>query len=330
MKILVTGGLGYIGSHTVVELIKENYKVVIVDNLSNSDKEVLTKIKQITGIQVPFYNYDCTDYKALQEVFSNHQFAGIIHFAGLKSVNESVLMPGKYYFNNVVSTIVLAKLAIKYNVNKFIFSSSATVYGEQKPPLTELMPLGETINPYGETKKISERILTDFTISNKDFNVILLRYFNPIGAHSSALIGERPIGKPNNLMPYLTQTAKGINEKLYVFGNDYPTPDGTGIRDYIHVVDLAIGHIKALNYNWSGVEVFNLGTGKGTSVLQLIKAFEAVNKIKVPFVITNRRPGDLAVSYANVYKAKQLLKWQAKYDIKQMVKDSWEFEKRLK
>lgn len=329
MKILVTGGLGFIGSHTVVELLNKDFQVVIVDNLSNSDISVLDNLKKITNKQIPFYEVDCTNSEQLEEVFKLYNFSAIIHFAGFKAVGESVLKPIMYYNNNLNSTMVLSKLAIKYNVSKFIFSSSATVYGDQMPPLTEKMEKKETTNPYGETKNMSERILEDISLSASNFNVVLLRYFNPIGAHKSGLIGEKPSGVPNNLMPYITQTAKGLREKLYVFGDDYKTIDGTGVRDYIHVVDLAKGHVSALEYEFSGVEVFNLGTGKGTSVLELIKAFEEVNKIKLPYEITERREGDIDSSFADVSKARDVLNWEAKLTIKDMVKDAWNFERKL-
>lgn len=329
MKVLVTGGLGFIGSHTVVELIKENNEVVIVDNLSNSEINVLDKLKEITSKEIPFYLVDCCNYLKLEELFKEHKFDAIIHFAGYKAVGESVAKPYMYYANNLNSTLNLAELATKYNVNKFIFSSSATVYGDQKPPLTEKMEKKETVNPYGETKAMSERILTDISTANPNFNVVLLRYFNPIGAHSSGLIGEKPSGIPNNLMPYITQTAKGKRDKLYVFGNDYNTPDGTGVRDYIHVVDLAKGHVAALKYKFSGTEIFNLGTGKGTSVMELVEAFEKVNKVKMPYEIVARRPGDVASSYADASKAKNLLKWKADLTVNDMVKDAWNFEAKL-
>lgn len=329
MKVLVTGGLGFIGSHTVVELLEKDYDVVIIDNLSNSEVIVLDKLEKLTGKKIPFYEIDCCDYEKLEKIFKKYKFGAIIHFAGYKAVGESVAKPYMYYSNNLNSTMNLANLATEYKVPRFIFSSSATVYGDQTPPLTELMEKKETSNPYGETKAMSERILSDISKANKGFSVVLLRYFNPIGAHKSGVIGEKPSGIPNNLMPYITQTAKGIREKLYVFGDDYDTPDGTGVRDYIHVVDLAKGHVAALECDFEGVEVFNLGTGKGTSVLEIVKAFEEVNKIKIPYVITDRRPGDISASYADANKAKKLLNWEAKLTIKDMVKDSWNFERNL-
>lgn len=329
MKILVTGGLGYIGSHTVLELVDNGYEVVIVDNLSNSEIETLGYLEKLTKKKLPFYQMNVTTPE-IERIFKEHQLDGIIHFAGLKAVGESVSKPLEYYYNNILSTINLANLALKYHLSRFIFSSSATVYGNAESPLHENMPRGQTTNPYGETKCISEKILEDTAKVNENFNVTLLRYFNPIGAHVSGLIGEKPKGVPNNLMPYITQTAKGIREKLYVYGNDYDTPDGTGVRDYIHVVDLARGHVAALKLQHKGVEVINLGTGRGTSVLELVNAFEKVNKIKIPYVITDRRPGDVATSYASVEKAKKVLNFQAKQSIEDMVRDSWNFEKNLK
>lgn len=329
MKILVSGGLGFIGSHTVVELCNEGHEVVIVDNLSNSQIRTLNLLEKMTGKTIPFYMMDCADLDKIEVIFKTHQFDGIIHFAGYKAVGESVSKPLDYYYNNLVSTIQLSRLAVKYNVPKFIFSSSATVYGDQESPFTEKMPKGITTNPYGESKSMNERILMDASHAHKGFNVVLLRYFNPIGAHPSGLIGELPQGIPNNLMPYITQTAKGIREKLYVFGNDYDTVDGTGVRDYIHVVDLAKGHVAALNYYHDGVDTFNLGTGKGTSVLEIIHAFEKVNGIKLNYVITDRRPGDVATSFADASKAKKLLGWEAKLTVEDMVRDAWNFEKKL-
>lgn len=329
MKILVTGGLGFIGSHTVVELVQNGYDVVIVDNLSNSEIKILEHLESLTNRKIPFYKMDVTKPE-IEKIFENHKLDGIIHFAGFKAVGESVLKPLDYYYNNLMSTINLSRLALKYNVPKFIFSSSATVYGDKPSPMSENMPRGETTNPYGETKSTSEKILEDTAKVNENFSVTLLRYFNPIGAHPSGLIGEKPKGIPNNLMPYITQTAKGIREKLYVYGNDYDTPDGTGVRDYIHVVDLAKGHVAALKYNHNGVEVVNLGTGKGTSVLELVNAFEKENKIKIAYEITNRRPGDIATSYACVDKAKKTLNFEAKLTINDMVRDSWNFENKLK
>jgi UDP-glucose 4-epimerase len=330
MKVLVTGGLGYIGSHTVVELLENKHEVIIIDNLYNSRIETLAKIKEITGKDAAFYNIDATNYDSLDDLFKNEEISNIIHFAGYKAVGESVKEPLKYYFNNLLSTINLAKLAIKYNVKKLIFSSSATVYGDGKSPFVETMPLLERTNPYGETKAMSERILIDTAKASKDFSVTLLRYFNPVGAHESGLIGEVPNGVPNNLMPYITQVAKGIREKLWIYGNDYETVDGTGVRDYIHVVDLAKGHLSALKSNKFGINVYNLGSGKGTSVLELVNTFMKVNNVNIPYEISDRRLGDIAVSYADASKAKNELDWEAKLTIEDMVRDSWNFEKNLK
>lgn len=329
MKILVTGGLGYIGSHTVVELQQRGHEVVVIDNLYNSQESVKSKIESITKKSLKFIKMDATDYEGLLELCKSEAFDGIIHFAGYKAVGESVKEPLKYYHNNLLSTINLARVSVELGINKFIFSSSATVYGDGVSPFDETMPLLERTNPYGETKAMCERILTD-TAKASNLNVTLLRYFNPVGAHESGLIGEIPNGIPNNLMPYVTQVAKGIREKLYVFGNDYDTSDGTGVRDYIHVVDLAKGHVAAIESTKTGVNVYNLGTGKGTSVLEIINAFMDTNKINIPYVITDRRPGDIAVSYADATKAFKELKWKAEKDINEMVKSAWNFEKNLK
>ncbi|MBM7453013.1 UDP-glucose 4-epimerase [Acholeplasma morum] len=329
MKILVTGGLGYIGSHTVVELQQRGHEVVVIDNLYNSQESVKSKIESITKKSLKFIKMDATDYEGLLELCKLETFDGIIHFAGYKAVGESVKEPLKYYHNNLLSTINLARVAVELGINKFIFSSSATVYGDGVSPFDETMPLLERTNPYGETKAMCERILTD-TAKASNLNVTLLRYFNPVGAHESGLIGEIPNGIPNNLMPYVTQVAKGIREKLYVFGDDYDTSDGTGVRDYIHVVDLAKGHVAAIESTKTGVNVYNLGTGKGTSVLEIINAFMDTNKINIPYVITDRRPGDIAVSYADATKAFKELKWKAEKDINEMVKSAWNFEMNLK
>lgn len=330
MNILVTGGLGFIGSHTVVELIKNTHTVIIADNLINSKIEVLDKLSTITGIKPTFYQIDVTDEAKVQEIFVNHKIGGVIHFTGLKAVGESVSKPIEYYFNNLVSTMVLSKMCVKYCVNKFVFSSSATVYGDQPSPLREDMDLKKTTNPYGETKAMSERILTDIANANDGFSVSLLRYFNPVGAHESGLIGEDPNGIPNNLMPFVTKVAKGQLEKLSVFGNDYDTIDGTGVRDYIHVVDLAKGHVKAIEKLDTGVNIYNLGTGRGTSVLELVNAFIKVNDIDVPYEIVGRRPGDLAVCYADASKAEKELGWKAELTIEDMVRDAWKFEQNNK
>lgn len=329
MSILITGGTGFIGSHTVVVLLEAGYEVVVVDNFYNSSPKVLENIEKITGKKPIFYQGDVADAQFLESVFSPHRFEAILHFAGYKAVGESVGLPLMYYRNNLLSTLVLTEKALKYKVPKLIFSSSATVYGDQASPLKETAELMETSNPYGETKKMSERILMDAVKANPDFSVTLLRYFNPVGAHKSALLGEIPSGTPNNLMPYITQVAKGKRSQLSVYGNDYPTLDGTGVRDFIHVVDLAYGHMAALKHCHPGTEVFNLGTGKGTSVLQLIEAFERVNRVGVPYKIVDRRPGDVATSFADVSKAKEVLGWQTKLDIDAMVEDAYRFEKNL-
>ncbi|MEH7524944.1 UDP-glucose 4-epimerase GalE [Bacillus sp. JJ1503] len=330
MNILVTGGAGYIGSHTCVALLEAGHTVIVADNLCNSNAESLEKVKQITNKEVVYYQIDVINESALDIIFSNHHIDGIIHFAGLKAVGESVEMPLAYYYNNIVSILVLAKVCKKYNVKRFVFSSSATVYGENKVPFIETMNLLQTTNPYGETKAMSERILSDIANSNPGFSVAILRYFNPVGAHESGLIGEAPNGIPNNLMPYITQVAKGVLDKLQIFGNDYPTKDGTGVRDYIHVMDLAEGHIAALDNLVEGAHIYNLGTGLGTSVLELVKAFEVANGIKIPYEIVGRRPGDIAVCFADVTKALRELNWTAKRDIISMCKDAWRFEKNNK
>ncbi|NMB17953.1 MAG: UDP-glucose 4-epimerase GalE [Erysipelothrix sp.] len=326
MNILVTGGLGFIGSHTVVELIENNHKVIIVDNLCNSELKVLGKIQQITGVKPDFYMYDVTNEKQMDEIFKVNEIEGIIHFAGLKAVGESVDKPLQYYYNNLLSTIVICRLSAKYNVNKIVFSSSATVYGNQTSPLKESYPLKETTNPYGETKAMNERILIDTSNAQENLMVTILRYFNPIGAHQSGLIGENPNGIPNNLMPYVTKVANKSLPKLTIFGNDYDTIDGTGVRDFIHVVDLARGHVTAIENMINKVNIYNLGTGKGTSVLQLIKVFEKVNNVSVPFEMSGRRSGDLAESYADVTKVREELGWVTKYNLEDMVRDAWRFE----
>ncbi|SDD79150.1 UDP-glucose 4-epimerase GalE [Sporomusa acidovorans] len=326
MNILVTGGAGYIGSHTCVALLAAGHEVIVADNLCNSKAETLDKVRKIAGRKVTFYQIDVTDEAAVDHVFSSHSLDGVIHFAGLKAVGESVEKPLAYYYNNLVGIMVLAKACQKYGVNKFIFSSSATVYGENNVPFVETMKLLPATNPYGETKAMSERILTDIAKADSGFSVSLLRYFNPVGAHESGLIGESPNGIPNNLMPYITQVAKGKLTKLRIFGNDYPTIDGTGVRDYIHVMDLAEGHVAALDHLTAGVHIYNLGTSRGTSVLQLVKAFEEANNITVPYEIVNRRPGDIAECYADATKAEKELQWKVKRDIVAMCRDAWRFE----
>lgn len=327
MNILISGGAGYIGSHTCVALMERGHDLIIADNFVNSDPKVLERIRQITGRDFQFYEIDVTNEAAVDRIFLEHKIDGVIHFAGLKAVGESVEKPLAYYRNNVLSTIALANSCLKYGVGRFVFSSSATVYGDNKVPFTEDMPLLPTTNPYGETKAMSERILADTSRANPQFAVSLLRYFNPVGAHESGLIGESPNGIPNNLMPYITQVAKGKLKKLRIFGNDYPTVDGTGVRDYIHVVDLAEGHVAALENLESGVHVYNLGTGQGTSVLQLVQTFEKVNQLTIPYEIVERRPGDIAVSYADASKAARELGWQAKRNVEDMCHDAWRYEK---
>ena len=327
MKILVTGGAGYIGSHTCIALLEAGHSVIIADNLINSKRETVTKIMELTNKEVVFYEIDVTNTEAVDTIFRSHKLDGVIHFAGLKAVGESINKPLEYYYNNVVNTLVLAKACEEYGVNRFVFSSSATVYGDNVVPFVETMKLLPTTNPYGETKAMCERILTDIANANPAFSVSLLRYFNPVGAHSSGLIGEVPTGVPNNLMPYVTQVAKGQLKNLRVFGNDYLTVDGTGVRDYIHVVDLASGHVAALQSLAEGVHIYNLGTGEGTSVLNLVEAFEEANDIEVPYEIVDRRPGDIASCYADASKAERELGWVAQQDILAMCRDAWRFEK---
>lgn len=329
MQILLTGGAGYIGSHTCVELLNSGYDVVIADNLYNSNEEVLKRIKEITGKEPKFYNADIRDREAMRTVFKENNIDAVIHFAGLKAVGESVKIPLTYYENNILGTVVLCEVMNEYGCKKIVFSSSATVYGvAEKMPLTEDMPLG-AINPYGRTKLFIEDILRDICVSDPEWSVALLRYFNPIGAHESGLIGEDPKGIPNNLMPYITQVAVGRLKELSVFGNDYDTVDGTGVRDYIHVVDLARGHIKAVEFlnGHKGCEAINLGTGNGTSVLQLVNAFEKASGVKVPYKIVGRRAGDPAKVYADAEKAKKLLGWTAEYGIERMCADNWRWQK---
>ncbi len=328
MSILVTGGAGYIGSHTCVELLNKNEDIIIVDNFSNSKEEALNRIKKITGKEFKFYKVDIRDKEALKKVFEENTIDSVIHFAGLKAVGESVLKPIEYYINNISGSLVLFDVMKENNVKKIVFSSSATVYGNpSKVPITEDMPLSTT-NPYGTTKLFIEQILKDIYVSDNTWSICLLRYFNPIGAHDSGLIGEDPQGIPNNLMPYISKVAIGELKKLNVFGNDYNTHDGTGVRDYIHVVDLALGHLKALDKidESSGIYVYNLGTGIGYSVLDLVKTFEKVNNVKVNYEITARRPGDIAVCYADPTKAKEEMGWKANKNIEDMCKDSWKFQ----
>ena len=329
MAILITGGAGYIGSHTCIEMINAGYEVVVVDNLDNSSAESLKRVEKITGTPVKFYKEDVRDKEALRRIFSENKIEAVIHFAGLKAVGESVREPIMYYDNNRKHTIALLEVMNEFDVKKIVFSSSATVYGvATEMPLTEGMPLG-AINPYGRTKYFIEEILRDLYVADKDWCIALLRYFNPIGAHKSGLIGEDPKGIPNNLMPYISQVAVGKLEKLHVFGNDYNTVDGTGVRDYIHVVDLAKGHVKAVDWALSnkGCEAFNLGTGNGTSVLQLRDAFVKASGIDVPYVIDPRRPGDPDEVYADATKAKEVLGWEANLGIEEMCEDTWRWQK---
>lgn len=327
MNILVTGGAGYIGSHTCVELLSNNHSVIIADNLVNSKIEILAKIKELTKKDLIFYEMDVSIQTNLETIFTNHKIDGVIHFAGLKSVGESIEKPTDYYYNNLVTTMLVSKNCLKYGVNKFVFSSSATVYGDNKSPFKEEMDLLPTTNPYGETKAMSERILIDTARANPNLAVALLRYFNPVGAHESGLIGEAPNGIPNNLMPYVTKVAKGELKQLRVFGNDYDTVDGTGVRDYIHVVDLAQGHVAVIEKLEKGVHIYNLGTGQGTSVLELVNAFEKANDVKVPYELVARRPGDIAECFADVSKAEREIGWKAKLSVNEMVRDAWRFEK---
>ncbi|MGB4432073.1 MAG: UDP-glucose 4-epimerase GalE, partial [Limnochordia bacterium] len=318
---------GYIGSHTCVELLDSGYDVIILDNLANSEREVVDRIAQITGKRPLFYHADATDATAVDLIFRTHAIDGVIHFAGLKAVGESVEKPLAYYKNNLLSTMVVLENCVKYGVKRFVFSSSATVYGENEAPLVESMELRPRANPYGETKAMCEKILTDTARIHPKMSVALLRYFNPVGAHESGLIGEAPRGIPNNLMPYVTQVAKGLLPELKVFGNDYPTPDGTGVRDYIHVMDLVKGHLAALEKTGPGVHIYNLGTGKGTSVLELIAAFQRVNQVEIPYRIVERRPGDLAACWADASKARDELGWTAERSLEDMCRDAWRFER---
>ena len=326
MSILITGGTGFIGSHTVVELIEAGETPIIVDNLCNSKEIVLDRIETITGKRPKFYKADLCDAEALDKVFAeNPDIESVIHFAGLKAVGESVAIPAAYYYNNLVSTLNLCEAMKRHGVKVIVFSSSATVYGDPAEiPIKETTPLGKTTNPYGETKQMIERILSDIWYANKDWSVSILRYFNPVGAHKSGLMGEDPKGIPNNLFPYVTQVATGRRPYLSVFGNDYDTPDGTGVRDYIHVVDLARAHLCALNRARivSGVEHYNIGTGHGYSVLDIVKSFESATGKAVPYKIVDRRPGDIATCYADAAKAKEILGWEAQYDMVDMCRDA--------
>ena len=328
MKVLVTGGAGYIGSHTVVELLNAGCEVVVVDNLSNANEESLRRVKEITGKDLAFYPYDVRDRAKLTEVFSAHSFDWVIHFAGLKAVGESVQKPVLYYDNNLISTLVLLETMEQFGVRNLVFSSSATVYGEpERLPLDEDCRLSTT-NPYGTTKLMQEQMLKDLYRADNRWNIALLRYFNPVGAHPSGRIGEDPKGIPNNLMPYVAQVASGKLQKIGVFGNDYPTPDGTGVRDYIHVVDLARGHVAAIQKpSEPGVHIYNLGTGKGYSVLDMVHAFEKACGKKLPYEIKPRRAGDVPACYATSAKAERELGWKAQYDLEDMCRDQWNWQK---
>lgn len=329
MKILVTGGAGYIGSHTCVELLNAGFEVVVVDNLYNASEKAIARVEQITGKGISFYEADIRDYEKMNEIFANEKPDAVIHFAGLKAVGESVAKPLEYYENNIGGTITLCKAMRENGCKNIIFSSSATVYGNPAfIPITEKCPKGTPTNPYGWTKHMLEQILTDLHTADPEWNVILLRYFNPIGAHESGLIGEDPKGIPNNLLPYVAQVAIGKRECVGVFGNDYDTPDGTGVRDYIHVVDLAVGHVRAIDKltEKPGVKVYNLGTGKGYSVLDVIKAFSKACGRELPYEIKDRRPGDIAECYSNAALAKEELGWEAQYDMDRMCEDSWRWQ----
>ena len=331
MKVLVTGGLGFIGSHTVVSLVENGFDVVIVDNLYNSKEEVLQRLESILNVKIPFYKIDCLDKESMEEVFKKENIDGIIHFAGYKAVGESCLKPLMYYRNNLDSTFTLLELMEKYGVKNLVFSSSATVYGvPEHVPLTEDDPVQDATSPYGETKVMIERILKDIHFADPSFNMGILRYFNPIGGHPSGLLGEDPNGIPNNLLPYVSQVAIGKLDYVRVFGDDYPTVDGTGVRDYIHVVDLAEGHVAALKKleENPGYVVYNLGTGKGTSVLELIHAFEKANGVHVPYKVVGRRPGDVAENYADCTKAANELHWKAKYTVEDACRDAYNFQKK--
>ena len=329
MSILVTGGAGYIGSHTCLELLKAGYEVVVADNLCNSSEEAVRRVEKIAGKPVKFYQADILDREALNKIFDTEEIDSVIHFAGLKAVGESVAKPLEYYHNNITGTLILCDVMRNHGVKNILFSSSATVYGDPAfVPITEDCPKGQITNPYGQTKSMLEQILTDFHVADPEWNVVLLRYFNPIGAHESGLIGEDPKGIPNNLVPYIAQVAVGKLQCLGVFGNDYPTHDGTGVRDYIHVVDLAVGHVKALKKieEKAGVCIYNLGTGKGYSVLDVVKAYEKACGREIKYEIKPRRPGDIATCYADASKAREELGWEAERGIEEMCADSWRWQ----
>ena len=329
MNVLVTGGAGYIGSHTCVELLESGYDVIVIDNLCNSNPKSLERVEQLTGKKVTFYEGDVRDEALLRKIFAAHEISSVIHFAGLKAVGESVAQPWRYYDNNLNSTLVLTKVMEEAGVKSIIFSSSATVYsGDNEMPLRETSKTGNCTNPYGWTKYMTEQILSGMAHADKEWSIVLLRYFNPIGAHISGMIGEDPRGIPNNLMPYITQVAIGRREFLSVYGNDYDTHDGTGVRDYIHVVDLAKGHVAAVKYaaENKGCEVFNLGTGTGYSVLDMVKAFETANNLTLPYRVVDRRPGDLATCYADPTKSATVLGWKAEKNLQDMVRDSWNWQ----
>ena len=329
MAILITGGCGYIGSHTCIEMLKAGYDIVVVDNYYNSKPEALNRIKELSGKEFPFYECDIRDAEGLRRVFRENKIEAVIHFAGLKAVGESVRIPLTYFDNNVNGTVVLCQVMAEMGCKRIIFSSSATVYGSENPsPLQETMPVGAVTNPYGRTKFMIECILSDLCVSDPEWSVVLLRYFNPIGAHESGRIGEDPNGIPNNLMPYISQVAIGKLKQLSVFGNDYNTPDGTGVRDYIHVVDLAVGHVKAVDYALKhvGVEAINLGTGVGYSVLDLVNAFIKANGVDVPYVIGPRRSGDVDTCYSDPAKAAALLGWKAEKNVEDMCRDTWRWQ----
>lgn len=328
MAVLVTGGAGFIGSHATVELLENDYKVVVVDNLSNSQLASINRIKEITGKEFAFHQVDLLDFEALDAIFSQYDISAVMHFAGYKAVGQSVQMPLSYYNNNISGTLTLCEVMLKHKVEKLVFSSSATVYGQpERVPIEESFVLSAT-NPYGRTKLMIEEILQDLAVSNPSFRIAILRYFNPTGAHPSGRLGEDPRGIPSNLIPFITQVAIGKRQELEVFGGDYDTEDGTGVRDYIHVIDLVRGHIKALEYleTHAGVETFNLGTGTGYSVLDIVRNFNEVTGKKIPYKVTDRRPGDIGICYANPEKAKTLLGWQAEKNLKEMCRDSWNWQ----